>query len=118
LVASYNVYYSLETFKTPSPGRVKVLNFVQLSRHKFFILEYVICLVDVYKVGNSITLRTYCVNKVYMTVTSLIAIVAPRTRKITKNGRSLFEKGEHLLKNGILYFVIRLSQSSEIALES
>jgi len=37
--------------------------------------------------------------------------------QIIKNGL-FFEKGEHLLQNGILHFVFKFSQSSEIALES
>jgi len=38
-----------------------------------------------------------------MAVTSLIAVVAPRTSKIIKNGLSVFK--ENLLQNGILHFV-------------
>jgi len=41
-----------------------------------------------------------------MTVTLIVAAVAPRTSKIIlKNGLSVFEKGENLLHNGILHFV-------------
>jgi len=50
-----------------------------------------------------------------MTVTSLVAVVAPRTGKTIKNGLSVFKD---LLQNGILHFVFRFSQSSEIALQS
>jgi len=32
--------------------------------------------------------------------------------------RSVFERGENLLQNGILHLVVRFSQLSEIALES
>jgi len=53
-----------------------------------------------------------------MTVTSLIAVVAPRTTKIIKNGLLVFERRENLLQNYIFNFVFRFSQSSEIALES
>jgi len=42
-----------------------------------------------------------------MTVTSLVAAVAPRTGQMIKNGLSVFERGESLL----------LSKSSEIGLE-
>jgi len=35
-----------------------------------------------------------------------------------KNGLGVFERGEILLQNGILYSVFRFSQSSEIALQS
>jgi len=44
----------------------------------------------------------------HMSVTSRVAVVAPRTGKITKN----------LRQNGILHFVFQLSQSSEIVLQS
>jgi len=54
---------------------------------------------------------------IHMRVTSLVAVVAPRTGKIVKNSR-VFERGEDFLQNGVLHFVFRLSQSSEIALES
>jgi len=47
----------------------------------------------------------------HMTVTSLVVVVAPRTGK-TK-WLSVFERGEDVLQNGILYFVFKLSQSSE-----
>jgi len=53
-----------------------------------------------------------------MTLTSLVAAVAPRTGKIIKNGLHVFERGENLLQNGILNFVFRFSRSSEVALES
>jgi len=52
-----------------------------------------------------------------MTSTSLVAAVVPRTDKMMKNCLSV-SKGENLLQNGILYFVIKLNQSSEIALQS
>jgi len=54
----------------------------------------------------------------HMRVTSFVAVVAPSIGKIIKNGLRVFEKGEHLLQNGILHFVLRFSQSSEIALQS
>jgi len=38
----------------------------------------------------------------YMIVTSFVAVVAPRTRKIVKNGLHLFEREENLLQNGII----------------
>jgi len=50
-----------------------------------------------------------------MVVMSFVAVEAPRTGKIIKNTRSVFERGEHLLQNGISKFVLR---SSEIVLES
>jgi len=53
-----------------------------------------------------------------MTVTSLVAVVAPRKGKIIKNGLSDFEREENLLQNGILHFACRLSQSPEIVLQS
>jgi len=53
-----------------------------------------------------------------MVVMSLVAVVARRTGKIIKNGLDVFESGENLLQNGILHFVFRFSQLSEIALES
>jgi len=49
-----------------------------------------------------------------MTPTSHAATVASRTVKILKNGL----RGENLLQNGILQFVFRLSESSEIVLPS
>jgi len=49
---------------------------------------------------------------------SLVTVVAPRTGKIIKNGRSVFERGEKLLQNGELHFVFKLSQSSEMVLQS
>jgi len=54
-----------------------------------------------------------------MRVTSLVAVVAPRTVKIVKNGVFLKKrKRRKFAKNGILHFVFKLSQSSEIVLES
>jgi len=50
-----------------------------------------------------------------MTPTSLAARVAPRTGKIIKNGR-VFER-ENFLPKGILQFVFKLSQSSEIVIQ-
>jgi len=49
-----------------------------------------------------------------MTVTSLIAVIAPRTGKIIKNGASVC----YLLQNGILKFGFKLNQSTEIVLQS
>jgi len=48
-----------------------------------------------------------------MTMMSLVAVAALRTGKIIKNGLSVFEKGEDLLRNSILHFVFRFSQSSK-----
>jgi len=48
-------------------------------------------------------------------VTSLVAVLAPRTGKIIKNGPSVFERRENLLQNDILQFMFTFSQSSEIA---
>jgi len=45
-----------------------------------------------------------------MKVTSLVAVVAPRTGKIIKNV-------ENLLQNGLFHFVFTLSQSPETALQ-
>jgi len=42
--------------------------------------------------------------------------VAPHTDKFMKNGLSVFERGENLLQNGILHFVFKFSQLSEIPL--
>jgi len=53
-----------------------------------------------------------------MTPTSLAAAVAPRTGKIFKIILCGFERRENLLQNGIPLFVFKLSQSSEIALQS
>jgi len=53
-----------------------------------------------------------------MTPTSLAPPVAPRTGKILKNGLHVFERGGNLLQNGILYFALKLSHSSEIVLKS
>jgi len=39
-----------------------------------------------------------------MEVTSLAAVVAPRTGKIVKNGIDVYERRENLLQNGILHF--------------
>jgi len=47
-----------------------------------------------------------------MRVTSLLAIVVHRRSKIVKN-LCVFERGENLLLNVVLHFVIRVSQSSE-----
>jgi len=52
-----------------------------------------------------------------MTPTSFAAPVAPRTGKINKNDL-VFERGENFIQNGILHFVFKLSQSSEIVLQS
>jgi len=46
------------------------------------------------------------------------AAVAPSTYKIFKNGLCVFERGENLLQNGMLHFALKLSQSSEIVLQS
>jgi len=53
-----------------------------------------------------------------MMPTSLSAAVAPRTGKIIKNGLRVFERGGNLLQNGILHFAFKLSQLSEIVLQS
>jgi len=54
-----------------------------------------------------------------MTPISRLAVVAPRIGKIIKNGRSVFERGENLLQNGILTIIVfKLSQSSEIVSQS
>jgi len=53
-----------------------------------------------------------------MRVTSLVAVVASHTGRIWKKPPPCFERGQHLLQNGILNFVFRLSQSSRITLES
>jgi len=44
-----------------------------------------------------------------MRVTSLVAVVAPRTAKSLKKASVLIERGENLLQNGILHFAIRFS---------
>jgi len=44
-----------------------------------------------------------------MAVMSLVAVVAPHTGKIIKNSLSIFERGENLLQNGILYFLLIFS---------
>jgi len=49
-----------------------------------------------------------------MTATSLVAVGASYTGKIIKNSLNVFEREENLLQNGVLHFVFRLSQSSEI----
>jgi len=48
-----------------------------------------------------------------MTLMPLPVAVAPRTGKIIRNKR-----GENLQQNGILRFVFKLSQSSEIVFQS
>ena len=40
------------------------------------------------------------------------------TGKIMKNALEVLERGQNLLKNGIINFAFRLSQSSVIALQS
>jgi len=40
-------------------------------------------------------------------MTSLVAVVAPRTSKITKNDLGVFARGENLLHNGVLHFVFK-----------
>jgi len=64
-----------------------------------------------------------------MTVTSLVAVVAPRTGKIIKISLSVFWKRRksatkwcttfciNLLQNGVLHFVFKLSQLSQIVLQ-
>jgi len=54
----------------------------------------------------------------HMRVTSLVAVVAPRTGKIIKNSHRVFERGENFPQNCTRHFGFRFSQSSEIALES
>jgi len=59
----------------------------------------------------------------HMRMTSLVVVVTPRTGKIVKNGSStphfrLLKHATKWLQNGILHFVLRFSQSLEIALES
>jgi len=50
--------------------------------------------------------------------TSLVAAVAPRTRKFIKKWPQCFwKRGDDLLQNSKLQFVFRFSQLSEIALE-
>jgi len=46
-----------------------------------------------------------------MTVTSLVAVVAPRKGKIIKNGLCVFERVENLLQNGILQTFLKRSLS-------
>jgi len=53
-----------------------------------------------------------------MTPTSLVAPVVPRAGKIIKNGHRVFEREENLLQNGVLHFVFKLSQPSELVLQS
>jgi len=48
-----------------------------------------------------------------MTTLSLVAAVVPRTGEILKNDLGVFER-EEMIQNGILHFVFRSSQSSEI----
>jgi len=55
-------------------------------------------------------------NILYMTMTSLVA-AGDTTGKIIKIGLSVFERGENLLQNGMV-FVFKLSQSSGIVLQS
>jgi len=52
-----------------------------------------------------------------MRPTSLAAPVAPRIGKIIKNSLRVFERGENLLQNGILY-AFKFGQSSEIVLQT
>jgi len=49
---------------------------------------------------------------------SLAAAITSRTGKIITNGIRVFERRENLLRNGLLHFVFKLSQSSEIMLQS
>jgi len=49
---------------------------------------------------------------------SLLMAVAPRTGKFIKNGLSICVRGKFATKRYIIYFVLRFSQLSEIALES
>jgi len=51
-------------------------------------------------------------------MTPLAAAVVPRKGKIIKNDFSVFERGENFIQNGILHFLFKLSQSSEIVLQS
>jgi len=56
-----------------------------------------------------------------MTQTSLAAterLAQAKLLKIIKNYLRVFERGKNLLQNGILHFVFKLSQSSEIVLQS
>jgi len=46
-----------------------------------------------------------------MMLTSLAAVVAPRTGKIIKNVLRVFIRGGNLLQNGMLHFAFKLSQS-------
>ena len=48
----------------------------------------------------------------------LYVAIAPSTDKIIKTNLDVLERGQNLLKNGILNFAFRLSQSSVIALQS
>jgi len=54
----------------------------------------------------------------YMTTLSPVMAIAPRTGKIIKNDLGDFERGEHLLQNGIRHFVFTLRQLPEIVLQS
>jgi len=47
----------------------------------------------------------------HMRVTSLVAVVAPRTGKIVKNGLHVFESEENLLQNGLLHFVFKIQSN-------
>jgi len=54
-----------------------------------------------------------------MTPTLLAAAEALVQEKVIKNGLRVFERGKNLLQNGKLhFFVFKLSQSSEIVLQS
>jgi len=53
-----------------------------------------------------------------MKLYSLALDVVPCTAKIIKNRRNIFERGEYLLRNGVLNFVFRISQLSEIELQN
>jgi len=50
-------------------------------------------------------------------VTSLVAVVAPRTGKGGQIGLRVFDGGENLPQNGIFHFVCTLSQSPEIPVQ-
>jgi len=53
----------------------------------------------------------------YIRVTSLVGVVAPRTGKIIKKGLCVFERGENLIQNGMFHFVFTLILSPEIAVQ-
>jgi len=59
-----------------------------------------------------------CMPDMMPTPTSLVAAVAPRTGKYITNRINVFERGENLLPNAILQFVLRFSKLPDIALES